>query len=131
MSIYKSDDGKAFLEFSNIQICDANGSKTMEYLINISSHGFSVLASGIWFYHDDLVDFCKKIEQLASRTRNEASVSAMSDFILSVVPKDSQGHFTAKAKISNQFYGNTAEIRLELETQTLLNLAQGLKNGAN
>jgi hypothetical protein len=122
MGKHSSENQKCFIEFDKT---DTNKDE-IQFQINASSFGFSVHGYKFWFYQSDIDSFANKASAVLSGVEESATLSAMSEFKLTLVPKDKHGHFKVKLNIEHRFDENMAEIYVELETQSVVNLISDL-----
>ncbi len=122
MGKHSSENQKSFIELDQT---DTNRDE-IQFQINASSHGFSVQGYKFWFYQSDIDSFAKKVSAMLAGREETVTLSAMSEFKLTIIPKDKHGHFKAKLNMEHRFDENMAEIYVELETQSVINLISDL-----
>jgi hypothetical protein len=128
MPHYQSTDGKSSFQVSKAATSNGSGSRMICFQFCVLSYGFSADLSDVWVYFSDVEKFIEAIQDIARRGNGQAELAALPCFSLLVSQVDRLGHFDAKFSLSSPLRRNFAQLTVNLETQSLDDLAQGLKS---
>jgi hypothetical protein len=130
MGFYQSSDMKSSLDITKVWEASSNGGNDVGFRIQATSHGFSSLLPEVYFDSVVLCDFIESVDRVVSYKLPRVELQAISEFRLVIEPADSHGHFALKITMQRLFYSISSFLIVELETQSVLNLVNELKEAS-